>query len=190
MHLSLERQRSKTSSVPRLDLNVLPDSYRQARLTATQAALVTLLVVIIALLFPVYQFASASGADTSDLQVEVDSLDLEVQAIHLKQQRLAQLQADIAKYGAVLSQRGTVSDSFQLLVSAGEVILGVHVRNIAISQGQVTLSGVADGYEAAFDYFTALEQRTEDFSSVEWGQIGLSSQAGEVPFSITIELKD
>jgi len=188
MHRFLEWHRQASRPEARLDLNVLPERYRQGRLSPGQAALIILLVFLIALVVPVYQAVSRSREETSSLQLELNALNSQVQAIHSRQQRLAQLQTEIAKYEAVLGARGMTSHYFQLVVTIAEVVPGVYLRNVSINQNQIVLSGTADSYEPAFDFFTALEQRTEDFSSVKWGQIGLTTGADEVPFGITIDL--
>ncbi len=155
------------SNSRRLDFNMLPESYRRGLLTVQQVAMLTVMVVLLAMLVPVYGLTAESVAEVSALNSEKASVEIQVQNVQGKQQALAQLQEETDRYLAVLGRQGVLTDRYALIVSS--LVSGIQLGDVEVTTEKMTFFGTADGVNALYgdEGFETVLKAQEEFASVE-----------------------
>ncbi len=176
------------SSSGRLDFNILPDSYRRGLFTVHQAAFVTLVVVLLALMVPVYGLVSAGSDEISVLQAENEVVGTQARAVQTKQQALSQLHEETSRYRAVLDKRGMLSDHY-LLVTRGLEVPGICVSEVSATSEQMVLVVNADTVQHLWAYEDALNER-EEFAGVQVGRYMIRSEETESRYRIEITMAE
>jgi len=195
--LALRQASSKTTAkaraahLPVVDLNVLPHKYRPRPLSLTRIVLPLIAILLLALLFPVYQMKLSSQAEIADIQAELDSVN---QQLHQVEQTVATINDTEAKANLLKEEResvfgtGKFADSLQLVL--GALSLGVQLTAITETGDQISLAGGADSRLTVINYVAALEQ-TGVFSTVYIASLsggGSGTEPSLVTFNIVAEI--
>lgn len=140
-----------------LDMNLLPDIYQPWRPAAKQLYGFGLIVVAMALLFPLYQTTTEAMDRTAALETTFSILDnkLEMQKLELKNRE--PLQKAINEYHAIVNMGGNFTEDIGVITSEAER-LGVQVKSIAHESNNITISCQAEDYITFRKYLTALEE--------------------------------
>jgi len=180
---------TSSSQTLRVDINLLPDCYRQRRLQRRQAILVLALLVAVALLYPVYGMTSTAMSQNSSLRSQIEVLN---QQIAMRQEASATHNAMVGltlEYEIIGNKHGVLTEDFQAVVLAtqqveGEVPIVVtsithegRGGNLLISCYAVPPPAGAFRYEAYRGAFASYQEallETGRFKSVQYSPFNFS----------------
>ena len=140
-----------------LEINLLPESYRPWRPTARLLYSFAVMVMALALLFPLFQITSEATARTANLQTKFDVLNNQLTLMKLEIQRREPLQKAIGEYHTIVDMGGNFTEDLVVIRSEAEK-LGVKVASIIHRSDSIEVSCQADTYIAFRQYLTALEE--------------------------------
>jgi len=170
-----------------LEINLLPESYRPWRPTARLLYSFAVIVMALALLFPLFQITSEATTRTANLQTKFDVLNNQLTLMQLEIQRREPLQKAIGEYHAIVDMGGNFTEDLVTIRSEAEK-LGVKVGSIIHRSNSIEVSCQADTYIAFRQYLTALEESgqfatpippPEGYPYTKGGTIKLESKTGE-----------
>ena len=153
---ALSREREEGGYMP-LDINLLPESYRPWKPAARQLYAAGLIIVAIALLFPVFQVAAEAMEKTADLQIKFNVLNarLELQKTEIK--RREPIKKAIAEFNTIINKGGNFTEDLEVIRSEAEE-LGVQVESITHEGGSISVTCQSDDYVTFRAYKMALEE--------------------------------
>lgn len=140
-----------------LEINLLPDTYRPWRPTGRQLYSLAVMVMALALLFPLFQITSEATAKTASLQSQFNVLNVKLEQMQLEIQRREPLQKAIGEYHTIVDMGGYFTEDLVTIRSEAEK-LGVKVGSIIHQGDSIGVSCQADNYIAFRQYLTALEE--------------------------------
>lgn len=170
-----------------LDINLLPETYRPWRPTARLLYSFVVIVMALALLFPLFQITSEATAKTANLETKFDILNNQLTLKKLEIQRREPLQKAIGEYHAIVDMGGTFTEDLVVVRSEAEK-LGVKVGSIIHKGDSIDVSCQAGNYLTFRRYLTALEESgrfatpippPEGYPYTTGGTIKLEPKAGE-----------
>lgn len=183
--------KARAAHLPVVDLDVLPHKYRPQPLSLTRILLPLVPILLLALLFPMYQMKLSSEAEIAGIEAELDSVN---QQLHQMQQSATTISDTEAKANLLKEERESVlstdrfTDSLQLVL--GALPSGVLLTSITETEGDISLDGEADSRSTVISYVTALEE-TGVFSAVYIASLSGRRDGAEsslVTFSIVAEI--
>jgi Tfp pilus assembly protein PilN len=165
-----------------INLNILSGKYRKPRaqpILRRYKLGVLALIIIICLLFPVYQFRSQAAAETIWLQTELNRVSQELDQARLAVNEASQVEdtisAIVADAGAlrkerhdILATRGSFTDNLRRVT--GALPTEAYFTYLDMGADQITVQGNTDSPFRVISYVTALETQ-EDFSEVRINEI-------------------
>ena len=140
-----------------LEINLLPDTYRPWRPTGRQLYSLAVMVMALALLFPLFQITSEATAKTASLQSQFNVLNVKLEQMKLEIQRREPLQKAIGEYHTIVDMGGNFTEDLVTIRSEAEK-LGVKVGSIIHQGDSIAVSCQADNYISFRKYLTALEE--------------------------------
>jgi len=140
-----------------LDINFLPEAYRPWRPTSRQLYSVAVVVIAIALLFPLFDVASETIGKTASLQAEFDLLKVELERKQLEIKKREPLQKAIGEYQTIIDMGGNFTEDLVVIRSEAEK-LGVKVGGITHEGGSIKITCQAYNYVTFREYLIALEE--------------------------------
>ncbi len=160
-----------------ININILSGKFRKPKaqpVPVRHVVLVALLLIAVALIYPLYQGKSQLGAKNTDLESRLSEVNREhnlanlvAEETTLKEDTISEIIASADNLTAVnqsiLSTRGDFTDDFQLISSALPPKL--YLTSIEIDRNLIKVQGETDNVFAVIDYVTALETH-EAFSEV------------------------
>lgn len=155
-----------TTHLPIVDLNVLPYMYRRRPLSLTRILYPLVALLLLGLLFPLYQMKLGGEAEIAGLQAELNGVNQELQQV---QQTVTTIDDVEVEANSLKEEResllgtGSFADNLQLVL--GALPPEVRLTSIAETEDQISLAGDADSRSPVFNYVAALEQ-TGIFSTV------------------------
>jgi len=170
-----------------LDINLLPETYRPWRPTARQLYSFAVIVMALALLFPLFQITSEATAKTANLETKFDILNNQLTLKKLEIQRREPLQNAIGEYHTIVDMGGNFTKDLVVVRSEAEK-LGVKVGSIIHRSNSIDISCQAGSYLTFRQYLTALEESgrfatpippPEGYPYTTGGTIKLEPKAGE-----------
>jgi len=140
-----------------LEINLLPDTYRPWRPTGRQLYSLAVIVMALALLFPLFQITSEATAKTASLQSRFNVINVKLEQMQLEIQRREPLQKAIGEYRTIVDMGGYFTEDLVTIQSEAEKF-GVEVGSIIHQGDSISVSCQADNYIIFRQYLTALEE--------------------------------
>jgi hypothetical protein len=170
-----------------LEINLLPDTYRPWRPTGKQLYSLAIIVMALALLFPLFQITNEATARTASLQSKFNVINVKLEQMKLEIQRREPLQKAIGEYQTIVDMGGYFTGDLVTIRSEAEK-LGVNVGSILHQGNNIDVSCQADNYIIFRQYLTALEESgrfatpippPEGYPYTSGGIIKVQPKAGE-----------
>jgi len=189
------------SAPPRLDVNILPHSYRRRRLERNQILLLAALVVVIVLAFLFYRQVSVTVRQSSDLRSELAALNLQLDLRRTKISARTEMVSLTLEYESIVAKRSVISDDVKAVAAAAEGVgiktssstqtPRIQVTSVSHAGGNVDVSCAVigyhnDSYEAVgklLDDFCAALEQNERFDSAEYDDLNVP-----LPSSVDVEI--
>jgi len=140
-----------------LDINLLPESYRPWRPTAKQLYSVAIILVALAMLFPLFDIASEAMGKTAVLQTQFDLLNQQLERKKLEIKSREPIQRAINEYRQIVQRKISFVDDIDVIRGEAER-LKVEVGSITHEGNSITFSCRADNYLIFREYLSALEE--------------------------------
>ena len=140
-----------------LEINLLPDTYRPWRPTGRQLYSLAVMVMALALLFPLFQITSEATAKTANLQSKFNALNVKLEQMKIEIQRREPLQKAIGEYHTIVDMGGYFTEDLVTIRSEAEKF-GVEVGSIIHQGNSINVACQADNYIIFRQYLTALEE--------------------------------
>lgn len=140
-----------------LDINLLPSIYRPWKPSARQIYLLGVLIVIIALLFPLYQITADNMSKTARLEASYNVLNNKLEQMKAEIAKREPLKKAIAEYNTIVDMGGGFTEDLEVIRGEAEK-LGVQVESAVHTGNSITIVCQADSYLTFRDYLTALEE--------------------------------
>lgn len=147
------------------DINLLPQVYRPWKPSARQIYLSLGIVVLIALLFPLYQVTAEAMAKTATLATKYTTINSELERRKAVIKDREPLQGAIAQYDTILAMGGGFIEDMKVVTSLAEK-LGVKVESISHAGSQISFNAQADSRIVFIEFITALEKDGRFFTPV------------------------
>ncbi|MBI4188672.1 MAG: pilus assembly protein PilM [Chloroflexi bacterium] len=139
------------------DINLLPQIYRPWRPSARQLFLTGAILVVIALLFPLYQLTAEAVGKTGTLKTRYNIVNNELTRRQNEIKSREPLQKFINQYHTIVDMGGGFADDLEIIYrNAGE--LKIKVDSITHTGATINVACEADSYIAFRDYLAALEK--------------------------------
>jgi hypothetical protein len=170
-----------------LEINLLPDTYRPWRPTGRQLYSLAIIVMALALLFPLFQITSEATAKTASLQSKFNVINVRLEQMKLEIQRREPLQKAIGEYQNIVGMGGYFTEDLVTIRSEAEKI-GVELGSIVHKGDSIAVSCQADNYITFRQYLTALEESgrfatpippPEGYPYTSGGTIKVQTKTGE-----------
>jgi len=139
------------------NINLLPRVYQPWRPSARQIQFFGVIVVALALLFPLYQVTSKAMTETAILQSRYSILNSEMQRRQLELKNREPLQKAIANYNTIVNMGGGFTEDLRVINSLAETV-GIQVQSINHAGNTITITCQANDYTIFRAYITALEE--------------------------------
>ena len=139
-----------------LDMNLLPDAYRPWHPSARQIYSFMLILLAVALVFPIFQIAAEAMDSTAKLQAQYNMLNtrLEMQKAEIKKRE--PLQKAISEFHTIVNREGSFAEDIKVIRNEAEN-LGVRVSSIVHDGKDIVVACQADDYVTFRAYRLALE---------------------------------
>jgi len=150
-----------------LDINLMPRIYHPWRPSGKQLLAFGFIIVLIALLFPLFQVASEAMDKTADLQRGFDILNNEMQLRKLQIKDREPLQQAISEYNSILNLGGNFTEDLEVIYGEAEK-LGIHLGAVTHAGNSIDINCRADegDYMTFREYITALEESGRFFTPI------------------------
>ena len=155
----------------KLDVNVVPDSYRRRLLERRQLLFLLALAILVALTVPLYNMASSAIDKTAEMNDEVDILNGQLESKIQDSARQTEMDNLVQDYETITQMQTVISDDIEAIENAAAYV-GMEIRSIFHDSDEITV-GCLRGERGYDDFLNALEAyrqellQTENFSSVE-----------------------
>lgn len=183
-----------------ININVLSGKYRKARaqpVPLKRMISLFVLIVAIALLFPMYQLRSQARVEMMRLQTELSRIEQEIYQAELTVDKAKQTENTISEitegartieweYRNILAYRGDFTSDLRLITEA--LPPHTYLTSIEMEKGYLNAQGETDSPSSVVSYALALEAQ-ERFSEVQITEIdeALAIVAGEAEMADTEE---
>lgn len=180
-----------SSPAPKFDVNILPDGYRGRRLTPRHVLLILALVIIVALMVPVYQAVSGVIDEISVLKSEraalLDRAELRKEEANEKAEKVSLTK----EYQIISDKRGVVVEDLEAITRSADGLL-INIMSVLHSGEGETISVDCEvpgepsyeEYGKALDDFSGALLQTGRFASAEYDPL-----PSQLPASVTIDIE-
>lgn len=177
-----------SNPLSRIDVNVLPDSYRKRRLQRKQILFLLALVILVALTVPLYQLVSNAMDETAAMERQLDTLDQQVEQRKTKVAERAEKIELINEYETINQKRDILSEDVKAIKSAADEV-GIDITLISHGGDNATVS--CKGGDLSWDEFRqALDQYCEELIATgRFSSAKRSALSWPLAASITIEIE-
>jgi len=178
-----------------INLNILSGKYRaKARPISVRYVLLRLaLIIVVALLFPIYQIKSQADAETMRLQAELGGVSEELRQVQLAGNEVKQVEDIISEtlaevemlkngYQGILSKGGDFAGNLKLVTDV--LPPEACFASVEMGTGRIVVRGEADSPFTVVSYVITLEAQ-ERFPEVRIAEIG-ETEANGVSFTVVI----
>ncbi len=169
------------------DMNLLPDAYRPWHPTAKQVYSAVVLVLAVALTFPLIQVTTEEMNRTRSLETKNNTLNNQLTLKMLEIQNREPLQTAISEYDSLIKREGSFSEDIGfILAEAGRI--GIDIGSITHNGKDINVACQAEDYRDFRVYMTALADSgrfatpippPEGYPYTMGGSIKLTTQTGE-----------
>ena len=111
-----------TSPPERLDVNVLPDSYRRRWLQGRQLLFILTLVILMALAIPLYNLVSSAIEKTAEMNDEVDILNGQLTTWMQDNATKTAMENLVRDYENINQMRTVISDDVEAIENAADQV--------------------------------------------------------------------
>jgi len=139
------------------DINLLPQVYRPWRPSTRQIQAFCGILVVIVLLFPLYQVTTEAMDKTASLETRYSIINNELVRRQAEIKNREPLQKAINEYRLIENMGGGFTENLQVINSQAEE-LNIEVESITYGGSGITITCRAENYAAFDDYLTALEE--------------------------------
>ena len=169
------------------DMNLLPDDYRPWHPTAKQVYSVVVLVLAVALTFPLIQVTTEEMNKTRSLETKNNTLNNQLTLKMMEIQSREPLQKAISAYESVVKREGSFSEDIGFILDEAERI-GVDVGSITHDGKNINIACQAEDYLDFRLYMAALADSgrfttpippPEGYPYTKGGSIKLTTQTGD-----------
>jgi hypothetical protein len=140
-----------------LGINLLPDSYRPWKPTAKQIYSAGLIVAGLALIYPLFQVAGETMAETSKLEAKFSALNNQLALKQAEIKRREPLQKAINEFHNIVNRESSFTEDVMVIMGEAEK-LGVSIGSLEHRGDSIQISCKAEDYIAFRQYLTALEE--------------------------------
>ena len=168
-------------------MNLLPDAYRPWHPTAQQVYSAAVLVLAVALAFPLSQVSAEEMEKTRKLEMQNNILTNQLALKMLEIQNREPLQNAISEYGSVVKREGSFSEDIGfILAEAGRI--GVDIGSLTNDGKNINITCQAEDYLDFRLYMTALADSgrfatpippPEGYPYTQGGSIKLTTRTGD-----------
>ena len=193
MGLALKKVPRETATGYRdINVNILSEKYRKPavhRVPVRYTLLITILIIAIGLLIPLYQVKNQASAETARLRSELSAYSQELHEARLASDEATQSENTVNELSAevktirqehrdILAQGGNFANILRMVTSA--LPPPAYFTSIEIGSEQITIRGKADSAFTVVTYSTALE-KLEEFATVHIAEIDENAGAEDAP---------
>ena len=181
---------------PKLDLNVLPESYRRRWLSIRQLAILVAMIVAILLTFFFFWATSKAMDKTADLKGELAQLNQQIELRKVKLNERNDMLKAVTEYQIMDDKQGIIAEDVEAIYSAAEG-MSFQVASVSHKGGKVVVSCEAnvgsppEDYSElikTFDNYCKVLKQREGFSSATHN-LKAGTPTGPIPVEVTIEVK-
>jgi len=180
-----------SSRGPRFDVNILPDSYRGPRLKPRHLLLILALLIIVALMVPVYGAVSGVIDEVSDLKIERQALNDQAKLRDDKVKERAKMVSLNTEYQIISDKRGVITDDLQAITSSADG-LPIEITSVSHSgEGNIiSVNCVVPGEDSYPEYKKALEDFTEALTNTgRFASAEYDTLPWPPPASVTVDVE-
>ena len=169
------------------DMNLLPDAYKPWHPTAQQVYSAVVLVLAVALTFPLIQVTTEEMKKTRNLEEKNNILNNQLALKMLEIQNREPLQKAISAYDSIVKREGSFSEDIEfILAEAGRI--GVDIGSLTHNGKNINIACQAEDYLGFRLYMTALADSgrfatpippPEGYPYTSGGSIKLTVQTGD-----------
>ncbi len=177
---------SQETGVLSFDVNLLPEAYRPWHPTTKQVYSTVVLVLAVALIFPLVQVTTEEMSKTRNLEIKDTTLKNQLTLKMAEMQNREPLQKAISEYNNLVKREGSFSEDVRvILAEAGRI--GVDISTIAHNGEDISIVCQAEDYIDFRLYMNALADSgrfatpippPEGYPYTKGGSIKLKAQSG------------
>ena len=177
---------SQETGMLSFDVNLLPDAYRPWHPTAKQVYSAVVLVLAVALTFPLVQITTEEMNKTRNLELKNTTLQNQLTLKMAEIKNREPLQKAISEYDSLIKRGGSFSEDVKVILSEAERI-GVDISSIAHTGKDIGIVCQAEDYIDFRLYMNALADSgrfatpippPEGYPYIKGGSIKLKTQTG------------
>ena len=152
---ALRGSSGQEAGIPSFNMNLLPDAYRPWHPTAKQVYSAVVLVLAVALTFPLIQVTTEEMNRTRILETKNDTLNNQLTLKMMEIQNREPLQKAISEYDSLIKRKGSFSEDIGVVLAEAERI-GVDISSLTHNGKDIDVACQAEDYRDFRLYMAAL----------------------------------